>query len=204
MEVLILGDSIDSPAFVALLHRTLRALIDQLGVDSFNVGVLNMGPPGSSLDPRFSADLSSPLLAQTSISQSQPPSRESSFTESSTTSALCDAAVVSSTTGRGRESEGSSLEAGATADFTGVADVQTGVERHGNEVEACGEGGLATISVGDEARGGECGAWRPVFARVVSRGHGPASDFGTLEVVGGASIGHTDPYRVIAAIRQQL
>jgi hypothetical protein len=44
------------------------------------------------------------------------------------------------------------------------------------------------------------------MARIVSRGRlsSPASDFGTLEVVGGASIGHTDPYKVIAAVRQKL
>ncbi|MEW5307702.1 MAG: hypothetical protein WDW36_010080 [Sanguina aurantia] len=47
MEVLILGSGMASPAFVTLLHRTLRALIDRLGVDSFNVGLLNMGHPAT-------------------------------------------------------------------------------------------------------------------------------------------------------------
>lgn len=31
-----------------------------------------------------------------------------------------------------------------------------------------------------------------------------ASDFGGLEVFGGASIGHTDPFRVIAALDEQM
>ncbi len=39
---------------------------------------------------------------------------------------------------------------------------------------------------------------KPVIARIVSRGKmgQVASDFGCLEVVGGASIGHTDPFRL--------
>ena len=43
----------------------------------------------------------------------------------------------------------------------------------------------------------------PVIARVVGRGKlsSQASDFGGLEVFGGASIGHTDPYRVAEALR---
>ncbi|KAF5830455.1 hypothetical protein DUNSADRAFT_14552 [Dunaliella salina] len=45
-----------------------------------------------------------------------------------------------------------------------------------------------------------------LLARVVSRGHSSkvASDYGCLEVVGGASIGNTDPFRVIDAVDQQL
>ncbi|KAL4422818.1 hypothetical protein ABPG75_009015 [Micractinium tetrahymenae] len=43
----------------------------------------------------------------------------------------------------------------------------------------------------------------PVVARVVGRGKlsSQASDFGGLEVFGGASIGHTDPFRVAEALR---
>lgn len=43
----------------------------------------------------------------------------------------------------------------------------------------------------------------PVVARLVSRGKlsNLASDFGGLEVFGGASIGHTDPYTVAEALR---
>lgn len=45
-----------------------------------------------------------------------------------------------------------------------------------------------------------------IVARIVSRGKvsQTASDFGALEVIGGASIGHTDPYVVIEAIRKKM
>ncbi|GLI67736.1 hypothetical protein VaNZ11_011938 [Volvox africanus] len=48
--------------------------------------------------------------------------------------------------------------------------------------------------------------WRPLMARVVSRGKttSPASDFGCLEVIGHASIGHTDPFLLIQRIDDQL
>eukprot|EP01025_Chloroclados_australasicus_P042692 TRINITY_DN45392_c0_g1_i2.p1 TRINITY_DN45392_c0_g1~~TRINITY_DN45392_c0_g1_i2.p1 ORF type:complete len:194 (-),score=16.42 TRINITY_DN45392_c0_g1_i2:89-670(-) len=43
---------------------------------------------------------------------------------------------------------------------------------------------------------------RPVVARIVSRGKlsSKASDFGGLEVFAGASIGHTDPFTISAAL----
>ena len=42
--------------------------------------------------------------------------------------------------------------------------------------------------------------------RLVSRGSlaSKASDFGGLEVFGGASIGHTDPFAVISALDRQM
>lgn len=42
--------------------------------------------------------------------------------------------------------------------------------------------------------------------RIVSRGKisSQASDFGGLEVFGGASIGHTDPFSIAAAYRRQI
>ena len=45
-----------------------------------------------------------------------------------------------------------------------------------------------------------------VLARVVSRGKisQTASDFGALEVIGGASIGHTDPYHLLGVIKRRL
>lgn len=47
---------------------------------------------------------------------------------------------------------------------------------------------------------------RQVVARVVSRGKmsSAASDYGCLEVFGGASIGHTDPYVGLKALDSQL
>jgi hypothetical protein len=115
-EVLVLGSGLDSPAFCRALHAALRGLVDVLGVQTFNLGVLNLG-------------------------------------------------VRAARAGR----------------------------QAGQGAVAGGWGG------------GALGA-RPVLARVVSRGKlsSAASDYGTLEVVGGASIGHTDPFRVIAAVEQQL
>ena len=49
-----------------------------------------------------------------------------------------------------------------------------------------------------------CAELPAVARRLVSRGHGAASDFGALEVLAGASIAHTDPYRVAAALDAQL
>ena len=48
---------------------------------------------------------------------------------------------------------------------------------------------------------GGCGS-----CRIASRGNlaSKASDYGGLEVFGGASIGHTDPFDVMAAVDQQL
>jgi len=42
MEVVVMGDSLDCPAFARLLHGALRTLIDQLAATSFNVGILNI------------------------------------------------------------------------------------------------------------------------------------------------------------------
>ena len=47
---------------------------------------------------------------------------------------------------------------------------------------------------------------QPVVARIVVRGqvHAKASDFGALEVLCGASIGRTDPYRIHEALRRRF
>ena len=47
---------------------------------------------------------------------------------------------------------------------------------------------------------------RKLLCRIVSRGNlaSKASDYGGLEVFGGASIGHTDPFDVIAAVDREL
>eukprot|EP00195_Chlamydomonas_chlamydogama_P000502 CAMPEP_0202919522 /NCGR_PEP_ID=MMETSP1392-20130828/76056_1 /ASSEMBLY_ACC=CAM_ASM_000868 /TAXON_ID=225041 /ORGANISM="Chlamydomonas chlamydogama, Strain SAG 11-48b" /LENGTH=480 /DNA_ID=CAMNT_0049612915 /DNA_START=177 /DNA_END=1620 /DNA_ORIENTATION=+ len=139
MEVIIIGDSLSCPAFVRALHASLRALIDELGCQSFNVGILNIPLP------------------QPITQQQQPGQVDQAPAE-------CSGAAMS----RGQ---------------------------HHTEQTASGTGIM------------ECGMpTGPVMARVVSRGRVAqvASDFGCLEVVGGASIGHTDPYRVIAAVEEQL
>ena len=50
------------------------------------------------------------------------------------------------------------------------------------------------------------GGYRPVVARVMSRGKltSAASDFGGLEVMGGGSIGHCDPFALVKGIDAEL
>eukprot|EP00873_Tetraselmis_striata_P017220 jgi/Tetstr1/437484/TSEL_026163.t1 len=82
--------------------------------------------------------------------------------------------------------------------------------------------GAVTFNVGvlniqvEDGREGEAEACRaiadgvddppPVVARIVSRGKlsSKASDFGALEVFGGASIGHTDPYGIMPLLLARL
>ena len=112
MEVQIQGSSMASPAFQRLLFTSLRALVDELGVSTFNVSIHNISLTGG------------------------------------------------------------------------------------------GGGGQAPQGGGGVLRAR--GMPLPVVARVVSRGRlsSQASDFGGLEVFGGASIGHTDPFRVAEALWQ--
>lgn len=61
----------------------------------------------------------------------------------------------------------------------------------------------ATCSGSNSSSSQEC---VPVVARMLGRGKAgaPASDFGGLEVFGQASIGHTDPFKVITAVDSML
>lgn len=117
MEVCIHGSSMDSPAFQRLLYTALRALIDELGVRTFNASIHNIRLPHAAGD------------------------------------------------------------GGGSGDGAAVNDGYLPPPR---------------------------GMPVPVVARVVGRGRlsNLASDFGGLEVFGGASIGHTDPFRVAEALRQ--
>eukprot|EP00775_Hariotina_reticulata_P011764 gene11764-11909_t len=66
----------------------------------------------------------------------------------------------------------------------------------------------AALPAENAAQAGEgfWGAHGPVVARIVSRGKltSVASDFGCLEVFGGASIGHTDPFVIVKQLDEQL
>lgn len=118
------GSSLSSPAFQRLLYTTLRALVDELGVSTFNAAIQNI-----QIQPAQSQDL---------------------------------------------------------ADSTGSS---------GSLASSGGGSGSGFLQ--------PRGLPAPVLARVVSRGKlsSQASDFGGLEVFGGASIGHTDPFRVAQALR---
>ena len=65
---------------------------------------------------------------------------------------------------------------------------------------------VSNIRLGGGAPAGRARGGLPVVARLVSRGRPAAvsSDFGGLEVFGGATIGHTDPWVVAAALDRAL
>ncbi|PRW33028.1 hypothetical protein C2E21_8036 [Chlorella sorokiniana] len=146
MEVCVHGSSMASPAFQRLLYTALRALIDELGVATFNAAIYNI-------------DLAAPGGSGSASGSS----------------------VVSGMGGSTPSTPSSSSSGGSAS------------------------GGSAGLGMGPP--GGYAhprGMALPVVARVVSRGKlsNLASDFGGLEVFGGASIGHTDPCRVAEALRQ--
>jgi hypothetical protein len=149
-EVIVMGSHVGCPAFQALLHCALRALIDGLGVQTFNLALLNM-------------DLAAP-----------PPTGSSLW-------ASADAAGVPAWLPAGARGAGAGV-GGAGASAAGVA---------------AGGSGLGTEGGGPPA---------PVVARIVGRGKlgSAASDYGCLEVFGGASIGHTDPFAVVQALERQI
>ncbi|GAB4820069.1 hypothetical protein N2152v2_007115 [Parachlorella kessleri] len=120
MEVCIQGSHMCSPAFQLLLYVALRALIDKLGVKTFNAAIYNVSLQGPGR---------AGVLGQQGQQQAQQP------------------------------------------------------------------GSVEDMWAAGEPMG-------PVLARVVSRGKpsSQASDFGGLEVFGGASIAHTDPWMVAQAL----
>ncbi|GLC62276.1 hypothetical protein PLESTB_001865100 [Pleodorina starrii] len=150
MEVVLLGSALTSPAFVAALHASLRALVDGLGVQTFNCGILNV-PLGT----QAAAEAANGLVAN-------------GFSE------LEAAPALEAAGGLGPDRE----------------PAQQGSDGGGAGLE------LPPLDL----------SWRPMMARVVSRGKitSPASDFGCLEVIGHASIGHTDPFLLIRMIDEQL
>lgn len=77
--------------------------------------------------------------------------------------------------------------------------------QHWRSVAGPAADGVGIVSISSEVDGS---LWprAPVVARLVSRGKlsSAASDYGGLEVFGGASIGHTDPFAVVAQLEAQL
>lgn len=145
MEVCVHGSSMASPAFQRLLFTALRALIDELGVATFNAAIYNI-------------DLAAPSSG----------------------------------------SSGSSVVSG----MGGSAGSEASSSSSGGSSPSGGSVGLGQGPPGASAH--PRGMALPVVARVVSRGKlsNMASDFGGLEVFGGASIGHTDPFRVAEALQR--
>ena len=156
-EVIVVGSHLGCPAFQALLHAALRALVDGLGASTFNCAALNV-------------DLAAPHP----------------------NAALLEAAARF---GDGADGSGE----GDEDEFDAAA-----VARLRAAQRAVAALPVEQLWVPDSFA--VAARAPPVVARVVSRGKldAAASDFGGLEVFGGASIGHTDPYRVADALDAQL
>lgn len=148
MEILVLGSHMCSQAFQRMLYAALRAMIDDLSVQTFNVGMLNV-------------DLGVKHEQQQQQSQQQ--------------------------------QHGAANGDVRAGDLSG-----TQPDSSANTHAGCDH--AIQVHVPDAL------AAPPVIARLVSRGKlsVAASDYGGLEVFGGACIGHTDPFRVIAALDLQL
>lgn len=192
MEVYVVGRHICCPAFQKMLHAALRALIDGLGCRMFNVGVSNLdlsvqAPAGVGMDRQFwnssSSRGSSCRTDGASIESAVISNNESSDVPYTAREADTDAPEVTR-----NNLDGNHSRLGA-----GLATVQ--YEYTSQE-----------ISITDVL---SYNGRPPVLARLVSRGKLSAaavvtSDFGGLEVFGGASIGHTDPFLVVQHLDMQL
>lgn len=165
------GSSLGSPAFQRLLYTALRALIDELGVATFNAG----GATG-----RWRGG---PRVVEGAGFQEGRPLR--CFRDQfSSLRLFCWPAAIHNI----------QVQPAPGGDDDAVA----------SSSASTSSGSIASSSAASRAgflqpRRGPL----PVVARLVSRGKlsSQASDFGGLEVFGGASIGHTDPFRVVDALR---
>jgi hypothetical protein len=183
MEMVVMGSSMTCPAFQRLLHACLRTLIDELGCRTFNVGILNITLDESSRkDGEQEPDIGSSVWGDEQSRDGQ--GSDSSKSES------CSSVGGSSGYSSDRDTSSDS-DLGALTSQS-VASSEDGSQRR---YKVRVQKGAAAAASGIPK------AFRraPVMARVVSRGKltSAASDFGCLEVFGGASIGHTDPYKVL-------
>jgi hypothetical protein len=184
MEVVVVGRHLCCPAFQRLLYVALRGLIDGLGAVTFNVGVLNLDlmaqpPAGAGLERLFWNDGLDGSGGSTSSSSDRSEGGDSSGAEPGSSS--WGQLGLSSSSG-GHYVYGSS---GGSNGSSGSSDASSlwlpGLDYWPSDQP-------------------------PVMARLVSRGKlsSAASDFGGLEVFGGASIGHTDPFIVVQQLDAQL
>lgn len=71
MELVVQGAGLGCPCFQLLLHAALRALLDRLGVATFNVGIFNIRCSG---DRNSSApDVGATVLVADGTGNSRPP-----------------------------------------------------------------------------------------------------------------------------------
>lgn len=214
MEVTVIGRHLCCPAFQKLLHISLRTLIDGCGSRTFNCGVLNLdlsaaAPAGVGLDRQFwgsnnnnnssthsttihplkdeaMATAAAQGSANNSVSNSSSSSISGALPSNSSSDSMCSATTTSSSTLNGSHQ--------------GCRDPPPAGPSSGPSIRSFS---------GDQLRFPDVRFWGskgPVVARIVSRGKltSVASDFGCLEVFGGASIGHTDPFVLVEQLDAQL
>jgi hypothetical protein len=189
MEVVVVSGHVCCPAFQRLMHAALRAMIDGCGCRTFNAGVLNVdlgaeAPAGVGLERQFWRGTTG----------------GSSDVSSSNGHDEC------SCSGRGGSSMSISSLSSSSSSIAG-GDTGSGIRYHYFGVS--GSSSSSSSSTVGEAVVPEEWPWgdrAPIVARLVSRGKlsSVASDFGCLEVFGGASIGHTDPYLLVQQLDEQL
>ncbi|GAX74398.1 hypothetical protein CEUSTIGMA_g1846.t1 [Chlamydomonas eustigma] len=256
MEVMIAGTHLSSPAFIKALHCALRALIDRLGSQSFNVGIFNIDPTGATAAAASSSN-DSGNNSSNGEGAIFTPRQEGDEGHITCPDGGGDEGHITCPDGGGDVGHITCPDGGGDEGHTchpdgGLLKQAEGRIRHcchNNWDHAlfishpatssmtfhttCCKGSSSSkaadqaVTSGDSFR--SSGAYdqqdhnsvveahyyaarkslvshKPIIARIVSRGRvgQVASDFGCLEVVGGASIGHTDPFRVMAAIDQEL
>jgi hypothetical protein len=195
MEVVVVGGHLCCPAFQRLMHAALRAMIDGCGCRTFNAGVLNVelaaaAPAGVGPERQF--------WRGTSAGSSEVSSSKGHDDCSSSVSGGSSMSVSSL-------ASSSSSSSSNLACSTNGSDTGSGNRYHYYDVSGSSN---SSSSSGEAAVPNEWpwGNRPPVLARLVSRGKlsSVASDFGCLEVFGGASIGHSDPYLVVQQLDEQF
>jgi len=176
-EVVVMGRHLCCPAFQRMLHAALRGLIDGLGSVTFNLGVLNM-------------DLAVPVPAGVGLGRSFWPSQD--CLDATRPGAESDSTSTSSSNGCRQDWDDGVLQMAISTSYDGHY-------IYGGSTDS--SNGALWLPDADY--------WadqRPVIARLCSRGKlsSGGSDFGGLEVWGGGSIGHTDPFTVVQQLDAQL
>lgn len=187
MEIVVVGQHLCCPAFQRMLHAALRSFIDGLGAVTFNVGVLNV-------------NLAAPAAAGVGLGRQ--------FWQSSLSGDMQQHEG-------GGSSDSSSTCSDKGSSSNGQMFVSSSRDGHFTYTSNSASGSSNSLS-GNGGNGSAAELWLPgdsmwasrppVVARLVSRGKlgSAASDFGGLEVFGGASIGHTDPFTVVQQLDAQL
>jgi len=218
MEVTVIGRHLCCPAFQKLLHISLRTLIDGCGSRTFNCGVLNLdlsvaAPAGVGLDRQFWGSNNNNNNSPTHRTSIHPLKDEAMATAAALGSANNSVSNSSSDSNSGALPSNSSSDSmcSATTTSSSSSSTRSGGHQGCRDPPPAGpsSGPIIRSFSGDQVRFPDVRFWGskgPVVARIVSRGKltSVASDFGCLEVFGGASIGHTDPFVLVEQLDAQL